>query len=66
MIFHVAIAGYQLRNVILGELGKDDLERFAQEIRQHIEPAAMRHAHANFFDAAFRTSMQDCIQNYHE
>ena len=66
MIFHVAIAGYQLRNVILGELGKDDLERFAQKIRQHIEPAAMRHAHVNFFDATFRTSMQDCIQNYHE
>ena len=66
VIFHVAIAGCQLGNVILGELAEDDFERFAQEIRKDIEPAAMRHAHVNFFDATFRTSMQDCIQNYHE
>ena len=36
MIFHVAIARNQIGNVIISEFGKDDFERFAQEIRQHI------------------------------
>src|ERR1051326_526771 len=66
MIFHVAVAGHQLRHVILPELGEDDLERFAQKIRKHIEPAAMRHTHANFVNAAFRALMQNRIKNYHE
>src|SRR6266480_4846864 len=66
MIFHVAIASDQLRNIIFGKLSKDDLERFAQEICQDVEPAAVRHAHANFLDAFFRTFMQNSIENHHE
>src|SRR5207237_10808991 len=50
MVFHVTITGDQLGNVILTELGKDDAERFLQKIREHVEPAAMRHTHANFLD----------------
>src|SRR5215831_1673226 len=66
MIFHVAIAGDQLGNIIVAKLRKDDLERFAQKICQNIEPAAMRHAHANFFDASFWTFVQNGIENHHE
>src|SRR6266545_4295169 len=66
MIFHVAIASDQLGNVFFAKLSKDDLERFAQEICQDIESAAMRHAHANFFDASSRTLMQNRVQNRHE
>src|SRR5690348_107170 len=51
VILHVTIPRDQLRNVILAELCEDDLERFAQKIREHIEPAAMRHAHANLLYA---------------
>ena len=28
MVFHVAIAGYELGNVVLAELGEDDAQRF--------------------------------------
>ena len=35
---------------------KITLSDFLQEIREHIEPAAMRHAHANFLDPARRDS----------
>ena len=66
MIFHVAIAGHQLGNVILAELGKDNLERFAQKICEHIEAPAMRHAHANFLDATVGASVEDRIKNDHE
>ena len=66
MIFHVAIASDQIGNVILAKLGEDDLERFPQKIRKHIEPAAMRHAHANLLNAAVRASVQNCIESDHE
>ena len=66
MIFHVAIASDQIRNVILAKFGEDDLERFAQKIRKHIEAPAMRHAHANLLNAAIRTFVQDCFQSDHQ
>src|SRR2546423_11981916 len=51
MIFHVAVAGDKSWDVILIKLGEDYVERFPQEIGQDIEPAAMRHTHANFLHA---------------
>src|SRR5438552_19185799 len=66
MIFHVAVAGCQLGNIIFAKLGKDDLERFAQKICKDIESTAMRHAHANLLDAAFRAFVQDGVENHHE
>src|SRR5262249_31058815 len=59
MIFHVAIAGDQIGNVILAKLREDDLERFAQKIRQNVKPPAMRHSHANLFNAALGTVVED-------
>jgi len=31
MVFHVAIAGHQIRNVILAKFRKDNLQRFARD-----------------------------------
>ena len=66
MVFNVAIAGHQIGNIILAKFREDDLQRFAQKIRQHIETPSVRHAHANFLDPTFGASVQDGIQNYHE
>src|SRR5437763_7392327 len=66
MIFHVAIAGDQFGNIIFAKLSKDDLERFAQKICKDIESTAVRHAHANLLDAAFRAFVQDRVENHHE
>ena len=51
MIFHVAITGHQLGDVVLTKLGKDDAERFLQKVGEHVEPPAMRHAEHDLVDA---------------
>ena len=66
VVFHVAVAGDQVGNVILAKLGEDNFERFSQKIREHIEPPAMRHAHADLFDAALRAFVQDCLKSDHQ
>ena len=66
MIFYVAITSNEIGNVVLGELSENDGERFAQKIREHVQPAAMRHAHANFLDASATTFVQDGVENDHE
>ena len=48
MVFHIAIASDEVRNVVFVELGENVAKRFLQKIREHVEPAAVRHAHANF------------------
>src|SRR5207237_1096258 len=65
-IFNGAIASDHLVHVILAELRKDNLQRFAQKIRQHVKRAAMRHAHTNFFDTAVWAFVEDGIEDYHE
>ena len=37
-------------NVVFVELGENVAKRFLQKIREHVEPAAVRHAHANFLN----------------
>ena len=66
VIFHVAVAGHEVGNVVRRKFGEDDLERFLEEICQDIEPAAMGHAHANFFDAMLRAALQNAVENYNE
>ena len=66
MIFHIAIAGDQIGNVVLAELGEDDAQRFFQEIRQHVQSTAVRHAHANFFHGSGGTFVQNRIENHHQ
>ena len=66
VIFHIAIAGNESGNVILGELGENDVERFSKKIRQHIETATMSHAHADFLDAIGDTLVQKGVENGHQ
>src|SRR5881398_1317080 len=41
VVLHIAVAGDKSWDIILSELGEDDVERLSEEIRQHIEPATM-------------------------
>src|SRR5690242_12692685 len=66
VIFHIPVAGYEIGNVILAEFCENDLERFAQKIRKHVKPPAMRHTHANLLNTALWTVLKDCLQSYQE
>jgi hypothetical protein len=66
VIFHIAIASHQVGDVVRGKFGEDDLQRFLQEIRQNVEPAAVGHAHADLLDPVMRTAAEDRIQDDHE
>ena len=66
MIFHIAIAGDEIGDVVGAEFGEDHAKRFLHEVRQHVEPAAMRHAHADFLHPDRRTSLQNAVENDHE
>src|SRR5262249_32764046 len=66
MIFHVAIAPDRFGNVVFAELGEDDAQRFFQKICEDIEPATMRHAHADLLDPIDRTFMKNAVENDHQ
>ncbi len=66
VIFHIAIALHEIGNVVGAELGEDDLERFAEKIRQHVEPSAVRHPHADLLDSRLRTELQDSLEDHHQ
>ena len=65
VIFHVAVAGNKSWDVILSEFSEDYVERFPQEISQHIEPATMRHTHANFLHAVADAFVKQGIEDHH-
>ena len=50
VVFDVAAAQVQL-GIDVGELAKDFLRAFADDVREHVEPAAMGHAHYDFANA---------------
>ena len=66
VIFHVTVAGDQVGNVVGRKFREDDLERFLQEIREHVEPAAMRHSHADFLDPVSRAAVENGVEDHHE
>src|SRR5690349_22094394 len=66
VIFHIAISGNKSGNVILGKLSEDDVERFSEEICQHIETATMGHAHADFLNPIANTLVQKGVENRHQ
>ena len=66
VVFHVAVTGDQVGNIILAKLGEDNFELFSQKICEHIEPPAMRHAHADLFDAALGAFVEDCLKSDHQ
>src|SRR5213595_2121864 len=59
VIFDIAVTADRFGNVIFAELGEDDAERFFQKVREDVEPAPVRHAHADFFDPVRRTFVKD-------
>jgi hypothetical protein len=51
MVLHVTVAGDRLRDVVFRKLLEQDLERLAQNRGEHIETAAVGHAHDDLLDA---------------
>src|SRR5436309_2162146 len=51
MIAHVTVASHGAGQKVLLELGEDLLVRFTEDVGEHVEPAAMRHAQDNFAHA---------------
>ena len=62
VILHVATAADRVRHVVLGELVEDHLQRLIEEVREHVETAAMGHAHDDFLDAALGTVAQHGVE----
>ena len=51
VVLHVARAAQLLQVVLSLELGEQILGRLAEQVHQHVEPAAMRHADDGLLDA---------------
>src|SRR5205807_3517818 len=66
MVLHIAIPRDQIGNIVFGEFSEDHVERFLQEVREHVETAAVRHPHANLLDAGARAFVQNSIENHHQ
>ena len=67
MVFDVARAVDMLGvGRVALEFGKDRGERLADEIGQHVEPAAMRHADDELADAELAPRAQDRLQRRHQ
>ena len=66
VIFHVAVAADQLGNVVFGKLREHRGERFLQEIRDHVQPPAMRHAHHDFLHAVDGAIDEQRVQDHHQ
>src|SRR6185312_7290319 len=66
VIFHIAVPGNESGNVILGKLSEDDVERFSEEICQHIEASTMGHAHADLLNPIANTFVHNGVENRHQ
>src|SRR5690242_9899476 len=63
MVLHVARAFDVVRRRRAAlELMEDGAVRLAHHLRQHIEPAAMRHANDDLFDAERAAALDDLLQ----
>ena len=65
VILHVTISRDQIGHIIFGELSEDNFERFAQQIGENVEAAAMRHPHADLLHSRLRASMQNRVEDNH-
>ena len=66
MVLYIAIPRDQIGDVVFGELSEDDVERFFEEVREHVETATVRHTHANLQDAGAWAFMENRIKNHHQ
>ena len=66
MVLHIAIPCDQIGNVVFGEFSEDNVERFLQEVSEHIETATVCHAHANLRNAGAWAFVKNGIKNHHQ
>jgi len=66
VIFYIAIAANEVRDVVFRELGEEGGEGFCEEIGEDIEASAMGHAHDDLHDAAARAVLEDGVESGHE
>ena len=66
MVLDVAVAVARFGEIVLLELGEDLLVRFAQDVGQHIEPAAMGHAEHDLAHPCVRRLLHDGVQERDE
>ena len=64
MIFHVA--GAEMLFMLAGELVEQILRLFAQHVDQHVQTAAVRHAHDHFAGAVFTGVADHFAQHRHQ
>ena len=65
VVFYIAIARDKAVFVFRCEFVKQSGEGFPHEIRQHVEAAAVRHAHLDFKHALLRAVFHDGVENDH-
>src|SRR6184192_2867753 len=66
MVLHIAIPCDQIGNVVFGEFSEDNIERFLEEVREHIETATVCHAHANLRNAGAWAFVKNGMKNHHQ
>ena len=62
VIFHVAVALHRVGDEALGELLEDELEGFAEEVGEDVEPAAVGHAQHDLVDAGVRAAFDNGVE----
>ncbi len=65
VIFHIAISGDEARLVVRREFVEESGEGFPDEIREHIQATAVRHAHLDFEHSLLRAVFQKGIEHNH-
>ena len=62
VILHVARTLHVVRVVVTFELGEQHLRRLADDVHEHVEAAAMRHADDDLLDAALTALLDQVIE----
>ena len=66
MIFHIAATGQKVLRPGFVKLGEDLVESFFQNVGQHIQPAAVRHAKRKLTHAKRGTLINDCVKQWNK
>src|SRR5579875_927526 len=66
MVFNIAVAVHGVWQIFVFKLGKDLLIRLAENIGQHVEPAAMGHAENDLAYLHVRSFFDNCFQDRNE
>ena len=66
VVFYIPVSTHQLGSEVVLEFVKNDAGRLVQEIGQHIQSSAVRHAHDELQHAEVRRIFQNGIEREHE